>query len=91
MGNNDLYSDQERRWNTVVGVVGYLSKLHSAKEDFLKESNTADVGMFNTGEFCRWMHDTWGLDVTMRDGMLTPEYRVYDEQKFLLFNLKYTK
>jgi len=90
MGNNSLYSSQKQRWDTLFGDITYLGQLSRAKEDFLKESKNLDVGMFNTGEFCRWMHDTWGLDVVMMDGMLTAEHRVYDEQKFILFNLKYT-
>jgi hypothetical protein len=90
MNNNGLYSSREGRWDTLFGDIVYLGQLSRAKEDFLKESKNTHVGAFNTGEFCRWMHDVWGLDVVVQDGMLSAEYRVYDEQKFILFNLKYT-
>ena len=39
--------------------------------------------------FEQWMREQWGLDVSMGQDGPSPYYTVVDEQKYLLFELKY--
>ena len=39
--------------------------------------------------FERWMLDQWGLEVVVEQDGYSPYYTVRDEQKYLLFCLKY--
>ena len=65
--------------------ISFLGKLKRAREDYEKT-----IGEYNVNGFLLWLHDVYGVTVIVRDGDLTSDYEVVDEQKFLLFELKYT-
>ena len=83
--NNGLYANQDLRWDTIIGQISFLGKLKRAREDYEKT-----IGEYNVNGFLLWLHDVYGVTVIVRDGDLTSDYEVVDEQKFLLFELKYT-
>jgi len=37
----------------------------------------------------RWLEDTWGIRVVMKEGMITDEYTILDEKKYLMYLLKF--
>lgn len=85
MNNNNLYASQEARWDTIIGQIGFLGKLRRAREDY--EQN---VGSYDVNSFLNWLSDVYGVTVIVREGDLSSDYAVIDQQKFLLFELKYT-
>lgn len=82
--NNHLYSSKELRLNTLLGDISFLGQLQRARADYLNEHTNNELDIF-----LDWMYNTWGVTVVTLDGNLTAEYEVHDEQKFLLFTLKY--
>lgn len=44
----------------------------------------------NLSGFRYWMERTWGVQIEVVDGNFGAEYAVSDEQKFLLFRIKYS-
>ena len=82
--NNHLYSSKELRLNTLLGDISFLGQLQRARAAYLNEHTNNELDIF-----LDWMYNTWGVTVVTLDGNLTAEYKVHDEQKFLLFTLKY--
>ena len=69
--------DRSRRWD-------YWNKLKRAKEEFLIESPDSDY-------FGNWLVEKYGIKLHYdSDGNITDDMSILDEQKFLLFQLKYT-
>jgi len=85
MNNNHLYSSKELRLNTLLGDISFLGQLQRARTEYLNENKNNELDVF-----LDWMYNTWGVLVATQEGNLTAEYEVHDEQKFLLFRLKYT-
>jgi len=85
MNNNHLYSSKELRLNTLLGDISFLGQLQRARAEYLIENKNNELAVF-----LDWMYNTWGVSVATQEGNLTAEYEVHDEQKFLLFRLKYT-
>ena len=83
--NNNLYASQDLRWDTILGQIGFLGKLKRAREDYERT-----VGAYDVNSFLNWLSDVYGVAVIVKEGDLSSDYDVVDEQKFLLFELKYT-
>ena len=82
--NNHLYRDKWTRLDTLLGEIGFLGKLMRARQDYEKEQE------YQIDKFLEWVYNTYGITVALQNGDITAEYEVHDEQKFLLFTLKYT-
>ena len=82
--NNHLYNNQEQRWDTVIGHVEFLGKIRRAR-DLYEQTNAYDVDLF-----VQWLREEYGVDIIQNQDGLTADYTVVDEQKFLLFELKFT-
>jgi hypothetical protein len=37
----------------------------------------------------RWLEQQWGIKPVMEDGMISDEYHIVDEKKYLMFLLKF--
>lgn len=62
----------------------YWQMLRWANLDYSKETGDA------TPEgFCKWMLEQWGLEVGVESGGYSPYYIVKNENRYLLFQLKY--
>lgn len=81
----DLYNTKEDRWNTLFGEIGFLGKLARSRKDY--EDTIAE---YEWPKFRDWLYEVYGVSVTIQGQSLTADYEVHDEQKFLLFELKYT-
>jgi hypothetical protein len=62
----------------------YWQKLRLAQHDYAKST-----GNPSTDDFCKWMQDRWGLAIEIVDGGYSPYYNIIDENKYLLFKIKY--
>lgn len=86
LNNNNLYSTKEVRLNTLLGDIGFLAQLTRAINDY-----TADK-QFELDLFREWLYNVYGVKVHLDPmGNLSAEHTVEDEQKFLLFTLKYAR
>jgi hypothetical protein len=67
----------------------YWQRLIQANKDYRDQH---DHGKDSEGEkagFEQWMRDQWGLEIGMASEGITPYYIVVDQNKYLLFLLKY--
>ena len=83
--NNHLYSDRWTRIDTILGEVSFLAKLMRARQDYEQEFQDVDID-----KFLEWLYNTYGVTVVISGGNVTATHKVHDEQKFLVFTLKYT-
>lgn len=58
-----------------------LKKCHS---DYKLEIKYPTIEDFKT-----YLIETYGMDLTLHDGHITDTYKIIDDQKFLIFKLKY--
>lgn len=74
--------------NTLIGDIGFLAQVTRARNDWLKEYYPeTDLDLFND-----WLYNVYGIKLNQDSyGNLTASYVVHDEQKFLLFTLKYAQ
>ena len=87
MTNNKLYSTKEARLDTIVGGQTWWPRLFKAREEFdeIGDLNTATIETFND-----WLETEYGVRIVLDSvGDITDEYTVTDEQKFLIFELKF--
>jgi hypothetical protein len=81
--NNKLYSTPQERLNTLVGDNGqWWEMLQKAQIDFL------GVGAPHA-EFHSWLVEHYGVQIHYDSDGILPTYDVVDEDKHLLFRLKY--
>lgn len=82
---NSHYSNWNNRIDTLVGdqdKYQYWNRLTQAHRDYDQVTTTMT--------FIEWTADTWGLQIQLdNENRYTAEYTVLDEEKFLLFQLKY--
>ena len=83
--NNHLYSSKDARLSTLFGDIGFLGKIRRARDEY-ELTHTYDVELF-----LAWMEAQYGIKITQNENGLTADYTIVDEQKFLLFELKFTK
>lgn len=81
--NNHLYRDRWTRIDTVLGEISFLAKLARAKAEYDKTHNNG------LDQFIDWLYNTYGITVATQGENLTAEYEIHDEQKFLMFVLKF--
>lgn len=72
----------------------YWRMLARANEDFRASHvprvvNGLSDFLAEKAAFERWMLDQWGLEVVVEQDGYSPYYTVRDEQKYLLFCIKY--
>jgi hypothetical protein len=72
----------------------YWSRLKRANEDFRDNRPPCVMNgytdfMAEKRAFEQWMFDQWGLEVVVEQDGYSPYYTVKDEQKYLLFCMKY--
>jgi hypothetical protein len=95
--NNHLYADREARLNTLVGRVTEASvgkyehwrTLQQAKAEH--DNLRIQQGLeFELGAFSVWLEETYGIRLQKVDDMIGPEFNIVDEQKYLVYNLKFS-
>jgi hypothetical protein len=68
----------------------YWTMLKRANEDY-RLHNSYGTFQEEKEKFEKWMKDQWGMIVEVEADGYTPYYTVLDEQKYLLFVIKYGK
>jgi hypothetical protein len=96
VNNNHLYSDRETRLNTLIGQVTEASvgkydhwrtlQQAKAEHDNLRISQGLD---FELGAFANWLETTYGIRLQKEEGMIGPRFDIVDEQKYLVYKLKF--
>lgn len=89
MTNNKLYSTKEARLDTLVGDSSYLAKIYRLRNEYIDKLNQQHHVTFSNKAFYDWVTDNYGIHMIVDEDGITSKYEVVDEQKFLLFNLKY--
>jgi hypothetical protein len=94
--NNHLYSDRETRLNTLIGQVTETSvgkyehwrtlQQAKAEHDNLRISQGLS---FELGAFATWLEETYGIRLIKEEGMIGPGFDIVDEQKYLVYKLKF--
>ena len=90
--SRDLYFDREARLDTVVGDNPYWRSLGQVAKEWLavRPPHYGRKGRADQMEFNDWLDQTYGFrTVYDEDGGITGSPEVRDQQKFLLFLLKY--
>ena len=85
---DELYNDHERRLDTVMGGANFWASMRKCRE-----SEGRDYCQTNLSTF-QWFRDTYGIELQLSSEYtdnIKPEVRIVDEQKYLMFLLKYTK
>lgn len=85
--NNKLYATPTLRLDTVVGGQTWWPRLFKAREEYFSSSDhtNATIEMFQA-----WLEDEYGLRLVLDDtGSITDQYKIIDEQKYILFGLKF--
>lgn len=63
----------------------YWSNVVELKNEFLDETDSTDHR-----DFLVWLENKYGFKpIETNDGMLTDDYKIVDEQKFVLYVLRY--
>ena len=97
VNNNHLYSDRETRLNTLIGRITEASVSNKyehwrtlqhakAEHDNLRISQGLD---FELGAFATWLETTYGIQLEKEDGMIGSKFNIVDEQKYLVYQLKF--
>ena len=95
--NNHLYSDFETKLDTLVGQTTELTvekynhwrTLQQAKSEY-DNIRIAEGIKFELDGFKTWMEETYGVQLEKVDGMIGPNFNIIDEQKYLVYKLKFT-
>jgi len=88
MEAEDILSLQEQRKKRDQ----YWKMLYSARQEFLKLTDQEEAEFnINASAFFYYLKQHYGLRVETVDGKITGEYAVVDEQKYLLFLLKFSQ
>lgn len=69
--------------------ISYWMKLKKAHKDY-EENECHGYYEPNLSGFRYWMERKWGISIEVIDGNFGQEYSVVNEQKFLLFEIKYS-
>ena len=89
MSKDEFYSNKVNRLDTIVGGdQTQLRRLIQARESF---SETADdIGYIQWENFYQWLQDEYGVLMRMTaGGMITMEYDIIDEKKYIIFLMKF--
>ena len=85
---NELYNSHEQRLDTVVGGGSFWITMQQCRDSEGRDYCQTNLSMF------QWFRDTYGIELQFSDDamdQLKPEVRIVDEQKYMMFLLKYTK
>jgi hypothetical protein len=85
---NNLYTDHEQRLDTVMGGGSFWAAMRQCRDSEGREHRQTNLEMF------QWFRDTYGIELQFSDkhmDALKSEVRIVDEQKYLIFLLKYSK
>ena len=85
---DELYNDHERRLDTVMGGANFWASMRKCRESEGRDYCQTNLSMF------QWFRDTYGIELQLSSEYtdnIKPEVRIVDEQKYLMFLLKYTK
>lgn len=86
MAINDLYNDHERRLDTVMGGANFWASMRQCRDGECREHCRTPRSMH------QWFLETYGIELQWsKEELIMPEVRIVDEQKYLMFLLKYTK
>lgn len=66
----------------------YWRKLRVAREVFLAENPGLD-DQANIRQFCQYAREKFGIKVVLHNDFISQEHEIVDEQKYLMFLLKY--
>lgn len=94
--NNHLYNDRESRLNTIIGQVTAISvnkyehwrTLEKAKTEF-DNARIAQGLKFDVDAYYDWLEQNYGIRLEKIEGMIGPEFSIVDEQKYLIYKLKF--
>jgi len=85
---NELYNNHERRLDTVVGSADFWTGMRQCRDGEGREHCKTSRSMH------QWFQETYGIELQWSNeeiDTITPEVRIVDEQKYLMFLLKYTR
>lgn len=86
---NVLYSTPDSRLDTVGSFtenqIEVWMMIRSANAEY-REQFGSD---FKTADWLQWLNDQWGIRIRHLDLGLDKNYEIVDEEKFLMFVLKY--
>lgn len=88
MAINDLYNDHERRLDTVMGVASFWAAMRQCRDGEGREHCKSSRLMH------QWFLETYGIELQWSNeeiDTITPEVRIVDEQKYMMFLLKYIR
>ena len=85
MSQDEYYANTFARIDTIIGHQGIIwQKIAGAKKDF------DQLNSYNK-DFSVWIKDTYGINLQFdQDGMISLNSSIIDEQKYLIFLLKYS-
>ena len=91
---NKLYASHQQRLNTVMGSGSFwAAAAFWAAMRQCRDSEGRDYCQTNLSMF-QWFRDTYGIELQLSseyNDNIKPEVRIVDEQKYLIFLLKYSK
>ena len=85
---NDLYASHKQRLDTVMGSGSFWAAMR-----LCRDNEGQDYCQTNLSTF-QWFRDTYGIELQLSSEYsdnIKPEARIVDEQKYMMFLLKYIK
>lgn len=96
MNNNHLYSDRESKLDTLIGQTTDASAKSydhwRTLEQAKAEHDTIRLAQglaFDLDAFSAWMEETYGIQLQQVDTMIGQKFKIVDEAKYLVYQLKY--
>jgi len=87
MAVNELYNDHESRLDTVMGVASFWRAMRECRDGEGREHCRTPPSMH------QWFLETYGIELQWSKeelDQIKPEVCIVDEQKYMMFLLKYT-
>ena len=81
---NKLYNSHKQRLDTVMGSGSFWVAMWQCRDGEGREHCQTNISMFH------WFRDTYGIEMQFSDKHIS-EVCIVDEQKYLIFLLKYSK
>lgn len=85
---NELYNNHERRLDTVMGNASFWAAVRECRD------GEGRAHCRTTSTTIQWFRETYGVELQLSDEFIDsikPEVRIVDEQKYMMFLLKYTR
>jgi hypothetical protein len=81
------YDDDDENLEKRKSRMKYWQNLKNLKLEFINETGSRDHR-----EYTKWLENKYGFQpVETNQGMMTDDYKVVDEKKFIVYILKYGK